>query len=159
MNARIGAVLFPFLIFSSAQAYASRPCSTLDKAIDSGNNVVILFVTNEETDKFANSQDDGEVEFYSDWYFYLGSFLKDQGDNVIVCRLSLAEGWQRFQSKKIPKDEWSIAFVKKGRPALYSAKPIVEPEMFKFASSYFDGKEDKKDSKSLGFSYVALRGN
>jgi hypothetical protein len=157
MRLRTLVVALSALVFIPASAVADDSLSGLNTQIESGKNVIVLFVSDKEAAKYANSEDDGEIEFYSDWYFYLGSFVKDQGSKATVYKISAKEGRQFFHSDKVPKDEWSIVFIKKGRPVLYSRQPIMEPDVFQFASNYFDGKEDPKQAKQFGLSYITLR--
>ncbi|HEY4127259.1 MAG TPA: hypothetical protein VGN70_04365 [Gammaproteobacteria bacterium] len=156
MRLRILSLTFLVVWFASIPVRADDTFSDLNKKVDSGKNVVVLFVSDEETAKYANTQDDGDSEFYSDWYFYLGTFVKDQGSKVIVYKMSVADARLYFHSDKAPEDEWSIAFMKKGESVLYSPKPIMDPKTFQFASDYFDGKTDTKQAKQLGLSFIKL---
>jgi hypothetical protein len=146
-------VLLGIPLFISHATFANNQDDCLAKAIASGKNVVIIFVSDEEQIRMHDSTVDGEADFYGDWVHYLNSFLNDQGPKVTVCKMSLQVGRKLFDSANTPKDEWSISFAKKGRQVLYSGEPIMEPDIFAFVGEFFEGKESKTEAKRLGFSY------
>ena len=145
------------LLLCCRPVFAANPQDkSLVKEISSGKNVIVLFHSQADEQKMANSTEDGDADFYDDWSFYLNSFIKKQGANIVIFRMTLREARQFFHSVAIPKDEWSVAFVKKGRPALYSQNPIMESDIYQFASRYFDGNDDASDAKKFGFSYITF---
>lgn len=112
----------------------------LRELVKSNKNVVVCFTTREGT--LANSK--GLPK----------SILRTQIPSAFVHEMSLIAARRLFQSERIPKDEQSLAFIKKGRPLLYCESPIVQPQQLALAKEYFEGKDDRKAAKTLGFSYV-----
>ena len=152
--------IYSILLFSVCSLSSAAPAQTvsLPDLIASGKNVVILFHTEDDETRMANSIEDGGNEFYADWSFGFNSFAAKQNPQPMLYRMTVAEGRQLLGSKDAPKDGWSMAFLKKDKPALYCAKPLMEVDQYDIVSLYFSDKEKTVDAKDYGCTYLPVGG-
>lgn len=120
--------------------------SEIKKGLDSGKNVVVLFMTKEDSAKFAGEDNSA----YDDWSYYFNSFYAEaQGTDTLFVTVSLKEAKSIFEEYDMPESKYSLLFMKKGKKSLYHPGPVLEPYVYKYVKAFFDDHEGETEYYSL----------
>lgn len=113
------------------------------RSLKDGKGVVVIFMTQKESEKLAvQEDDDGGNELYADWEYYLGEFLSKNAGKLVVIQMTVKQGRNLLGSQKRPDSEYSTLFIKKGKKALYAKEAVLGVDEYKYVEAYFEGKEN-----------------
>ncbi|MFK5915792.1 MAG: hypothetical protein QM484_15605 [Woeseiaceae bacterium] len=91
--------------------------------------------------KSANEK--SKSEQYADWSHYLNEFSSEVGKNYTFHKLSTDKLKSIILNGEKFKENYSMIFMKKGKPSYFYGGPIVEPQVYKFVQLTYSGKPIK----------------
>lgn len=125
--------IFVFLlILISFSVYADHG---FKKDLDSGKSVVLIINANEKS----------KSEQYADWSHYLNEFSSKVANNYVFHKLSTDKLKNIILDSEKFKENYSMIFMKKGKPSYFYSGPIVEPQVYKFVQLSYSGKPIKPE--------------
>ena len=124
-------ITFVFLlIIISFSVYAEHG---FKKDLGSGKSVVLIINANEKS----------KSEQYADWSHYLNEFSSKVGKDYTFHKLSADKLKNIILNGEKFKENYSMIFMKKGKPSYFYSGPIVEPQVYKFVQLSYSGKPIK----------------
>ena len=123
--------IFIFLFFTiSLPTFADLK---FEKELESGKAVVLII----------NAVVKPESEQYADWSNYLNQFSSDVGKGYVFHKLSMDKLNKLVINADKFNKNYSMIFMKKGKPSYFYKGPIVEPQVYKFVQLTYSGKPIK----------------
>lgn len=101
--------------------------------LESGKSVVLII----------NADEKSKSEQYADWSHYLNEFSSDVGNNYVFHKISNVKLNKMILNGEKYKENYSMIFMKKGKPSYFYSGPIVEPQVYKFVKLTYLGKPIK----------------
>lgn len=118
------------LILTSSSIFADYK---IKKELESGKSVVLII----------NADEKSESEQYADWSHYLNEFSSEVGNNYFFHKISTAKLNKIILKGEKFKENYSMVFMKKGKPSYFYSGPILEPQVYKFVKLTYLGKPIK----------------
>ena len=104
-------------------------------------------MTDQKASELAEAEDNA---LYDDWSYYLNNFVTEKGcEPCVFLKIDTLSFKSSIFKELKPKSEFSLLFLKKDKPALYAADPIVEPYVYKYIDAYFQNKEKVTTIKDI----------
>lgn len=123
--------IFIFLFFIiSLPTFADHK---FEKELESGKAVVLII----------NAVVKPESEQYADWSHYLNQFSSDVGKSYVFHKLSMDKLNKLVLNADKFNKNYSMIFMKKGKPSYFYKGPIVEPQVYKFVQLTYLGEPIK----------------
>ncbi len=102
----------------------------LERELESGKAIVLII----------NAVVKKDSEQYADWSHYLNQFSSDVGKNYVFHKLSTDKLNKTVLNADKFNNNYSMIFMKKGKPSYFYKGPIVEPQVYKFVQLMYSGK-------------------
>jgi len=118
------------LILISSSVFADHK---FVKELESGKSVVLII----------NADEKSKSEQYADWSHYLNEFSSDVGDNYVFHKISTDKLNKIILNGEKFKENYSMIFMKKGKPSYFYRGPIVASQVYKFIHLSYSGKPIK----------------
>lgn len=118
------------LILISSSVFADHE---FVKDLESGKSVVLII----------NADEKSKSEQYADWSHYLNEFSSEAGNNYVFHKISTAKLNKIILNGEKFKENYSMIFMRKGKPSYFYSGPIVEPQVYKFVQLSYLGKPIK----------------
>lgn len=90
-----------------------------------------------------NADEKSKSEQYADWSHYLNEFSSEVGNNYVYHKISTTKLNEIILNGEKFKENYSMIFMKKGKPSYFYSGPIVEPQVYKFVKLTYLGKPIK----------------
>ena len=90
-----------------------------------------------------NAKVDNKSEQYADWAHYLNQFSSNVGTDYVFHKLSIDKLNKLIVNADQYSKNYSIIFMKEGKPSFFYNGAIVEPQVYKFIQLTYLGKEIK----------------
>ena len=114
------------LILISSSVFADHE---FVKDIESGKSVVLII----------NATEKSKSEQYADWSHYLNEFSSKVGNSYVFHKISDSKLKKVILNGEKFSENYSMIFMKKGKPSYFYSGPIVEPQVYKFVRlTYLD---------------------
>lgn len=118
------------LILISSSVFADHE---FVKELESGKSVVLII----------NADEKSKSEQYADWSHYLNEFSSKVAKEYVFHKMSGSKLKKIILNGEKFKENYSMLFMKKGKPSYFYSGPIVEPQVYKFVQLTYSGKSIK----------------
>ena len=130
LNINIRNIFTFVLVLISSSVFADHE---FIEELELGKSVVLII----------NADEKSKSEQYADWSHYLNEFSSEVGNNYVYHKISTTKLNKIILNGEKFKENYSMIFMKKGKPSYFYSGPIVEPQVYKFVKLTYLGKPIK----------------
>ncbi len=130
LNNNFKNIIFLLLLFVSSAVHAEHE---FVKELETGKTVVFII----------NADEKSKSEQYADWSHYLNEFSSEVADSFVFHKISGVELKKIIKNANNFKENYSMLFMKKGKPSYFYSGPILEPQVYKFVKLKYLNKPIK----------------
>lgn len=102
-------------------------------------------ITNTSIFLIINSEGDSESEQYADWSHYLNQFASEAGKSFVFHKVTTDDLKKFVHDPNKYTNDFSMIFLKNGKPTFFYNGPILEPQVYKFVELTYLGKPIKPE--------------